>query len=286
MRIQEISKTQNNMIPIELHQGSNLADLNAKNRGLILLAERQNAHEEFIEAYPGQLTIVLRINQVQTLLNKDQTAESLYGSDVTVITTTTISDKVLSDLTWQKERDLVQQFNPDYHVPCDYPVYKSDDGDCRREHVNTYLKGLLWLSERINNVKLIPLIKGETTDERNRCYKVFQSLEADYVVFYGTQYFTSGKGFKPLRRDVCQVVSECPELNIMLFGLQSPQLLRKLPPQVVAAVGQRWINEIQLRELPIPKRNRLYENMKENVEAELGQGQMPLSIWCSPEVTA
>ncbi|MFC4359258.1 hypothetical protein ACFO0N_15030 [Halobium salinum] len=274
------------MIPNESHPGSNPAELNEKNSGLILLAERQNAHEEFIEGYPGQLTIVLRINHVQTLLNKDHTAESFYGPDVTVITTTTVSDQVLADLTWEKERDLIQRFNPDYHVPCDYPVYKSDDGGRRRDHVENYLRGLLWLSPRLQRVELIPLVKGETPDERLRCYKVFQSLGAGYVVFYGTQYFTSRKGFKPLRQDICQVVSEQPDLNIMLFGLQSPRLLRKLPPQVVAAVGRRWIGEIQLRDRSVVENNSLYDSMKENVESELGQGQMPLGVWSSTEVMA
>lgn len=73
----------------------------------------------------------------------------------------------------------------------------------------------------------------------------------------------------------------------MLIGLQSPRRLKQLPPQIVAAAGQRWIDEVQLRDVPWSESQRLYKPMQEEIDAALGQGQIPIMAWTSgEEVTA
>jgi hypothetical protein len=276
------------MIPNENQQGFNLPATDEVPRGPVLLVEKQEAHEQFHEDHPNQLTVLLRITHVRRLVHQNRTAESYFGENVRVVTTTTVNDRVLSELDWEKELDLVAQFQPDFHIPCDYPVYKEDEPVLRRKRVLKCLKGTIWMASELYGAKtqVLPLLKGETPHERRLCYQVFDQIGVKYCVFYGTQYFTAGIGFKQLRKDLRTVASEAPDLEIMLIGLQAPDLLEEVPPQIVAAAGQRWIDEVQLREVPWEQSQQLYEPMAQKINAALGQGQMPIMAWANSEVTA
>jgi hypothetical protein len=254
-----------------------------------LLTERQEAHDRFHQDHPCQLTVLLRLTAVNTLVNKGKTADSYFGDHVTVITTTTINDRVLSDLGWDEELHLVKEFQPDFHIPCDYPVYKADDPLLRHKHVLKCLEGMIWMAGKLAGMttRVIPLIKGETPHERRLCYQVFQHLGVRYCAFYGTQYFTANIGFYKLLEDLRTVVSEAPHLQILLIGLQAPHRLEQVPPQIVAAAGQRWIDEVQLREIPYSQSQERYTQMEDEINATLGHGQMPIMAWSSgKEVTA
>ena len=268
-------------IPDRNSQGFSLASPTDAPTGPVLLMERQNAHDRFHEEYPHRLTVLLRITAVQTLVNKGETADSYFGPDTTVITTTTVNDRILADLEWEDELVLVQQFQPGFHIPCDYPVYKDDDPLPRRKHLLKCLEGMIWMARNLAGTKtrVIPLLKGETPHERQLCYRVFTHLGARYCVFYGTQYFTANIGFYQLRDDLRTVVSEAPYLRIMLIGLQAPHRLEQLPPQIVAAAGQRWIDEVQLREISSEESRERYTQMEQNVTTALGGGQMPIMAW-------
>lgn len=281
--------TTHNMIPTENHQGFNISPAEEAPKGPVLLMEKQEAHDQFHRGNPHDLTVLLRLTTVITLVNLGETAESRFGEKVTVITTTTINDKILSDLEWADELGFIRDFNPDFHIPCDYPVYKEDDPILRRKHVLKCLKGMIWMAQKLygSKTKILPLVKGETPHERRLCYQVFKHLGINYCVFYGTQYFTANIGFKKLQEDLRTVVSEAPNLKIMLIGLQSPRRLKQLPPQIVAAAGQRWIGEVQLRDVPWSESQRLYKPMQDEIDAALGQGQIPIMAWTSgEEVTA
>jgi hypothetical protein len=54
----------------------------------------------------------------------------------------------------------------------------------------------------------------------------------------------------------------------------------------VASAGQRWIDEVQLREVSWNESARLYESMEHEVNDALEQGQMPIMAWSTNEVTA
>lgn len=278
-----------NQIPTENNQGFNLVSNEETPKGTVLLMEKQEAHDKFHQDSPHDLTVLLRLTTVVTLVNLGHTAESWFGENITVITTTTINDKVLSELEWVDELEIVQTFEPDFHIPCDYPDYEDDVRDLRHEHVWNCLEGTLWIAQNLvgTKTKVLPLIKGATPEERRLCYQVFNYLGINYCVFYGTQYFTANIGFYQLREDLRTIVSEAPNLKIMLIGLQSPRWLTQLPPQIVAAAGQRWIDEVQLREVPWNESQRLYKPMERNINAALGHGQMPIMAWTSAqEVTA
>ena len=276
------------MIPTEKHQGFSLASSQNAPRGPVLLMEKQRAHKQFRRKNENKLTVLIRITTVQTLLNQGETADSWFGDNIQVITTTTVDDEILSELNWEKELQMIQEFQPDFHIPCDYPVYETQEPEIRRHYILKSLEGMIWMAEELYGCKtrIIPLIKGTTPEERNLCYNVFDHIGAEYCTFYGTQYFTASIGFNQLLDDIRTMVSEAPSLEIMLIGLQSPRMLRQLPPQIVASAGQRWIREVQLREVPWNESARLYESMELEVNDALGQGQMPIMAWSTNEVTA
>lgn len=274
----------------ENHLESQTANAEEAPRGSVLLVEPQHAHREFLNQNPHVSTVLLRIIHVQTLINRGETADTYFEDDVTVVTSTTINDRRLSQLGWQEELELIKEFEPDYHIPCDYPVYKAWDGDRRKQHIIDCLEGTIWMAERMEDTRarVIPLLKGETPEEREYCYKVFkEQLSTNYCVFYGTQYFTAGVGFYKLLEDIQKVASEAPHLQILLMGLQYPGWLKELPPQVVAAAGQRWIRQSQLRSVSWGQAQENYEKLDREIETALETGQAPLGIWSpSSEVIA
>jgi len=276
------------MIPNEKHQGFSLASSQDAPRGPVLLMEKQRAHKQFRRKNSNKLTVLIRITTVQTLLNQGETAESWFGENIQVITTTTVDDEILSELDWEKELQIIQEFQPDFHIPCDYPVYETQEPEIRRHYILKSLEGMIWMAGELygSKTRIIPLIKGTTPEERNLCYKVFDHIGAEYCTFYRTQYFTAGIGFNQLLDDLRTMVSEAPGLEIILIGLQSPPKLRQLPPQIVASAGQRWIREVQLRKVPWNESAHLYESMERKINDALGQGQMPIMAWSTNEVTA
>jgi hypothetical protein len=57
--------------------------------------------------------------------------------------------------------------------------------------------------------------------------------------------------------------------------------------QIVAAAGQRWISEVQLRDVSYTASQERYKEMENEISDALGQGQMPIMAWSSgTEVTA
>lgn len=274
-------------IPDEEHQGFSFAQPGEAPTGTVLLVEPYEAHEQFLKHSPSELIVLLRINHVRTLLDRGETAESYFGEDTTVITTTTIHDRRLSNLDWVTERNLILEFQPDFHIPCDYPVYKDNDPEKRYAHVRRHLKGMIWMARELpgTTTRILPLIKGETLEERRLCYQVYDHFGIQYCVFYGTQYFTASVGFYPLLEDLREIAAEAPHLKIMLIGLQSPVRLEQVPPQIVTAAGQRWINHVQLRDAPHEESQERFITMEQQIDGALGHGQMPLQAWTTEEVT-
>lgn len=251
-------------------------------RGCILGIERQTAHEDFLAGNNLADCVILKMNHAQRLVRQGETAESFYGPDVTVITTSTIHDTILRDWTWEKERDVVLAFQPDFHVPTDHPVYWGYTPSQRKKNTRETVKGLLWMIGELrgSGIRVIPLLKGTTVTERVMCYKVFQDLGVDYCAIYGTQYFTSGKGFEKLLRDVRKIVSEAPVLDLFVIGCLAPRYIERLPPQVVTASGlHQWRTAVKLREVSNARSQELFQEFKSQVQDGFEVGQFPLGIW-------
>jgi len=250
----------------------------------ILRVEPQTAHKEFLDAMDYVEHVMLSITRARTLVNRGETAASYFGDDITVIVTTTMHDAALADWDWTKERDVIRSFQPDFHIPTDYPVYWRDTPSQRRTNTKKCLKGTLWMIQELadTDITILPLLKGTTPQERALCYKVFQALGVTYCAFYGTQYLTSGKGITPLTRDLRRIAGEAPSLDILLIGLLDPDRLAALPPQVVAAAGlHQWISRVSLRDDDVSRQEQQQRLTALNnaVDDACTGGQTPLGMW-------
>lgn len=274
------------MDPIEKYQGSQQP---ATPSGVIPRTERQTRHERFIDGFPALDTIMLPIDHAERLLRKGLTASSY--TDKSIVTTTTIPDEDLKDLSWRKERDIVETFKPKYHIPTDYWVYGDMDPEDRVQNIELLMEGTEWMYNQLVGIttQIIPIVKGYSPRERAICYETLNKLGIDYISFYGSQYFggNKGGGINALNEDVRDIVSEYAPSGVLLIGTQSENYMERLPPEVEAVAGQRWIRKSGLRDVSIEKAREQYRKWKREVEAGLGSGQTTLgSFEASTEVTA
>lgn len=279
-------QVQNKMNPNENHQGSRN---NPRLEGIIPRIERQTRHEEFVNACPTADPVMLPINHAARLLRKGITAETY--TDAEIITTTTIHDDDLKDFNWATERAIVEAFGPAYHIPTDYWVYGNMDKEDRLQNVQHLMKGTEWMVKQLaeTQTQVIPLVKGYSKEERAVCYHTFDKLDINYICFYGSQYFggKNGNGINDLNSDLRDITSEYSPAGILLIGLQSSNYLSRLPPEVVAAAGQRWIKKSGLRDFHINEVRRKFSAWKHETEQQLGTGIATLGSFSSAtEVTA
>ena len=93
-----------------------------------------------------------------------------------------------------------------------------------------------------------------------------------------------GNGVNRLNEDVREAVSVPGIDGVLLIGLQAKSGLSKMPPEVVAAAGQRWIGQSGLRDVPIPAAQKRYLNWRDSVEENLGRGTATLDSFMDSEV--
>ena len=220
--------------------------------GALPYIENQWSHHEFIESVQPRYALT-KVTTARQLLKRDETADSYFGADTKVITTTTVDDPTLNLLSWEQELDIVREFDPAFHIPCDYSTYEDADQNERTENVTNYLEGTItmqrWLHEAGSETQILPLIKGVTDEERNRAIATLEPHEFPGYVFYGTQYFTSGDGIliDELVGDVTATTRRHDQ-PLLLIGCLSPNFLQRMPRQVVAGSGvQRWRMRIKPR---------------------------------------
>jgi len=265
----------NNKLPEFLR---NIKGINELPVGFI--ARFEPHHQKFFNGKCPVRYLLMRIDDANRILKNKKTSDSL--KDYKIITTTTIEDKKLDKLKWETERDIILKFEPDFHIPVDYPVYLNMDEKDRISNVSACMEGTKWMARELSHTKtkILPLIKGITKEERILCYKAFDELKINYCVFYGSQYFGGGIGnhFSMLEKDIRKITSEYPLCGILLIGLLAPRSLIKLPPQVVAAAGNKWIHECANNYKNINNFNKKLLELKDNVESTLCSGQMSLPI--------
>lgn len=220
--------------------------------GPIPLIESQWSHREFLQAVQPEYALT-KITTARKLLKRGETADSYFGEDTKVITTTTVNDTQLNLLRWEDELEHVCEFDPTYHIPCDYSTYINADEEERTGNVSSYLEGTLsmdrWLTEAGSDTRILPLIKGASERERARAVATLEPYHYPGYVFYGTQYFTSGKGIliDELVEDLTTTAKE-HDKPMLLIGCLSPNYLGRMPDQIVAGSGvQRWRKRIKPR---------------------------------------
>jgi len=273
-----------NQIPNETHQG--FREFGEWPKGAVRRVQPQQAHEDFMEKLSGGDTVMMKISAVETLLRARGEVRGTYFPDnVTVITSGIIQDDELSELRWKRERNAVEAFGPDFHIPTDYPVYGDMTADDRIENIEKMVDGAEWMVNKLEgtDIRLIPLIKGYTPSERRICYDLLRRHNLQYCAYYGSQYFGGkmGNGILKLDHDVRDVVSELALEGMMLIGLQSANDLARMPPEVVAAAGQRWIYKSNLRDSSVDEAVEEYSRWRHSLEAELGGGQATLGSFAT-----
>jgi len=222
--------------------------------GALPRVERQYAHRDFLEAV-APAAAVINIIHVRRLLKAGYTSSSWFPEETTVVTTTTVADNRLARISWQQELAFIKAFEPDYHLPTDYPVYGDMEPSRRVENTKRCAKGTLYAAAELADTptSIIPLIKGTTTGERFICESVAADLDADMVAKYGTQYFTvSGAGqFPALREDLQAIATEtADDQRLLVIGAMSPSGkfgVQKFPDKVCAVAGTRWYKHVSPR---------------------------------------
>ena len=247
-------------------------------RGVIPRVQAQRSHSAFLDAVSPD-TAMLNLIEARKLSKRGETAASYFGAGTDVIVTSTVPDRDLDLLSWERELDIVRDVAPDFHIPTDYPTYGNMDVEQRRENVRECMTGTIWMGERLVDTEttLIPLVKGVTAQEREICYRAADDLEADpaidvtagYRAYYATQYFSAGQGNRigALVEDVTAIAEECGG-NVLLIGLLSPTYLRRMPSSVVAAAGMNtWRTAVTPRKQTAGEMRSAFATLVEDVEA-------------------
>lgn len=256
--------------------------------GPAVLAERQQAHEDVLCGNTGFGVLVLKISDLRAAVKNGYTSSNYLNGRYSIISTSTMNDKKISELSWREELEVVRDFCPAIHIPTDYPVYEVDSVAVREEHITRLLRGSRWMAQELSDVstQVLPLLKGVTPGEREQFYSFFQEMDFGVCAFYGTQYFTEGPGFSSLKDRLWEIQGEAPSLDVFLIGLLSPQCLEELPSNVVGSAGQaQWRKRIGLRDPSIgvdEMRKRSIQLANEATDA-LGEGQTPLNAWTTSD---
>lgn len=238
--------------------------------GAVPRVERQQSHYEFLWAVRPPVAMTNLIHARRMLMH-GETADSFFPPSTTVVVTSTIPDDELRRFSFVDELRLVHQFEPDYYLPFDFPVYGDLDPSVRMERVKQVAVGTIDMDRALGettygeerelvdsmdlpeelvakecDTSIIPLIKGTTPGERAVMERTTLDIEAPLMAKYGTQYMTvPGSGNYPaLREDLEAISSETAGYPMFVVGLLSPSgkySLEGLPDNIVAAAGgSRW----------------------------------------------
>lgn len=218
--------------------------------GAVPLIEKSASHVDFIQKVRPQ-AVLLKINHARRFAQlENQTATDVFGPNTTVITTTTITDSKLKYLRATEERDILQAFQPDYHIPADYPTYHEQSPTERRENLDSVRRGTIWLDLQLTEhatsfpdqpPQLIPLIKGVTPDEWQSSATIVEGLNAPLAAFYATQYFDGGIRITELVEDLHTIASLLPDdTGLLVIGSLAPTYLDRFPDAVLAVSGLAW----------------------------------------------
>ncbi len=229
-------------------QDSRNFQTNSLPTGYIYRFEPTKSQLAHIRANQAVTAVMLNLDKVSSLLKKGITS-SFFRSDQIAITTSTISDARLPSYHVEREASIVKRFSPLFHVPCDRPVYEVQNPEERRWFIESQVRDTLELRDRIQGTrtKLLPLLKGVTDEEIMLCHNLFSKQGFNHFTYYAAQYFGKGRGRSSnvLATDIRHIISLCSLNYLLVIGLQSSNVLSKLPPEVRAHAGLSWALKIR-----------------------------------------
>lgn len=250
--------------------------------GAVPLIEKQRAHHAFVDAVHPPV-VALKINHARRYVRDGETAASVFPEQTKVVTTTTINDTTLSYLRWEDEFEILGEFQPDYHVPVDYPTYRSTDDENLQTYVRKMAEGLVELSDRLDSHRddfqdgppeLLPLARKYLPDESvPNPIDVGARLGLTQYAFYASQYFTSPEtSVVDLVDDLEQAAATIPEdASLFVLGSLSPFHLHRFPEAVTAVSGlNAWRKRVTPRDSSPAEIRDSYHDLASEVNAELG----------------
>ena len=271
------------------HPAIRYADSRDSPLGMIPRMEPQWSHERVFEIVkPAQ--VMVKIENARRIAKRNETAQSYFHPDTTVITTTTTDDAELAKVTRDHEWEVLKAFQPDYHIPADHSVYKSLSESKRVEREAKCLSGMRWVRDKLQDnsnafrgdpPEILPLIKGVTPEERAPFIVFAQNIGAPTAVFYAAQYITGGWRLPDLVDDLNSIdENAADELPITLIGLLQSERLDELPNRVVASAGfSGWFKHIAPRKDPPEEVSEAYQTTAEAVHKALNTPNAhPISI--------
>jgi len=241
-----------------------------------------------LEPKPAQVAVAQQTSSIPTVMIDEQYVDRFQqkgwtpdelGADV--VLTSTFDDEELELWFPDREVSTATEYGATAIVPCDTPVYRDDPRTLRVETVRDYAANLADAIPRFRDhgIEPIPLVKGESPYERDICYEVFDHYDVDRVAYYGAQYFTYGNRFPALLERMQEIAVEYDPDDILMIGLQSENLLPRLPPAVSGAAGQRWLRVTDVGSEPAAVVVRQYEQWAAAVRSALSIGQAPLDAY-------
>ena len=214
--------------------------------GNIHRIEGKQAEVEFIRRQEDIRFVMLNIDSAKNMLSAGMDA-SHFGPRVRVITTSTIHDNRLPYFYTAKEAEVVRNFGPTWHVPCDRPIYSLQEPKERLWYLKNQIESTIEMKHLLagTETRMIPLLKWITPDELLLCYDSLVRHEFEEFSYYSVQYFgrSRGNNRRQLIADVRQMITLLEIDYLLLIGLQSEALIRYLPKQVRAYASLNLVRE-------------------------------------------
>jgi hypothetical protein len=246
--------------------------------GAVCRVQPQWSHKAFCDAARPRW-VMLNLKGARILAKRGLTASEYFPAETGVITTSTMRDEKLDLIPWvdnghrRGELDIVQEVQPDYHIPADYSDYHDLPDDERRDRVKQCVKGTLWMKNHLgdDDPDLIPLMKGKLPVERQLCYELFDELDPAMIAVYVANHFNAGGDVIGRIQDNLDITTSETDLPILMVGLLSPNYLARVHDQVVAGAGQHtWRDRVTPREENDLSIRQTYENLEHEVATALG----------------
>jgi hypothetical protein len=263
-------------------------------RGTIVQTERGHAHKKFVEAVKPNY-VLIKINYARMLLKAGITASDRFPESTAVITTTSIRDSQNAALPLEKsdhrrtELDIVREFQPDFHIPADEADYRDYPDEKRYDRVHDCMTGTLTMANHVADgdldIQILPWVKGVTEQERKLTYRTVEQLGMDYMVFYANGYFNGNDGnwrrqlvedLELITEEATEEMTHTDEIEICVLNCQSPNLLARMPDEVVASsglwVGQNrgWRRKVTPTTQDEEEVREIYNDVDERVRESLG----------------
>lgn len=261
--------------------------------GTVPLIEKQQVHRDFVDAVRPPVAC-LKINHARRYVREGKAAADVFPSDTEVVTTMTINDTTLSYLEWDDEFEILRAFQPDYHVPVDYPTYRSTDDAQLKAYVEKMAAGLVELADRLDThadafddgpPTLIPLARKYLPDESvPNPIDVGAGLGLSQYAFYATQYYSSpNTGITDLVAALEQAATAIPDdASLFVIGSLSPTFLPRFPDAVEAVTGlNAWREAVQPRSRSTAEMRVEYHDLASDINDRL-DAQVPTSYHPDP----